>query len=95
MLSSNYDTLSVDCFFKLGELQFALSDYQQACDLSGASDIGSSYRLAVVHHSIGTRFFSMGDYAAAEDHFSSAIRFSPLTAHFYLCRARAKHEMKV
>ena len=95
LCSATDDLFSADCFFKLGELQFALADYQQAHELSRLSDMHSSYRLAVVHHSIGTRCFSMADYTAAEDHFSSAIKCSPLSAHFYLCRARAKLELKV
>ena len=53
------------------------------------------YRLAVVNHSIGIQCYRNAEYKAAESHFTQSITYSPLTAHFYQCRARARYEHKV
>lgn len=83
-----------DCFYRLGNLNFALADYQQALELDPAN--WEVYcRVGVVCCEIGVELFGKGSYVEAEEKFSAAIQHNPKVSWFYLCRARAKYELKV
>ena len=84
----------LDCFYRHGNLQFALSDYQQALELD------PSYwevycRVAIVCCEIGVELFSKTKYSEAESYFSAAIKHNPKVGWFYICRARARCELRV
>ena len=83
-----------DCFYRLGNLQFALSDYQQALELE-PTDWQVYCRVAVVYCEIGVELFSRGQHLRAEELFSAAIQHNPKVSRFYICRARTRYELKV
>lgn len=86
--------LLLDCFYRLGNLQFALSDYQQALELD-PSHWEVYCRVGIVCCEIGVELFSETKYSEAEQHFSAAIQHNPKVSWFYTCRARARYELKV
>jgi Tfp pilus assembly protein PilF len=78
----------------MDNLHFALADYQQALELDPTNwDI--SCRIAVVHCELGVDLFSKASYEKAEKQFTAALRHNPKVGRFYLCRARARNELKV
>ena len=85
---------SLDCFYRMNNLHFALPDYQQALELD-QSDWSIRCRIAVVFCELGVECFGRGQYSEAEEHFSSAIQHNPKVSRFYFCRARARHEREV
>ena len=85
---------SLDCFYRMNNLHFALPDYQQALELD-QSDWSIRCRIAIVFCELGVECFGRGQYSEAEQHFSSAIQHNPKVSRFYFCRARARHERKV
>ena len=84
----------LDCFYRTNQLHFALLDYKQALELD-PSQWGSYCRVAVVCSEIGVKLFSQENYQEAERYFTVAIHHNPKVARFYLCRARARLELKV
>ena len=77
----------------MNNLHFALADYQQALDLEPTNwDI--SCRIAVVHCELGIDLFSKDSYEKAEKQFTAALQHNPKVSRFYLCRARARNELK-
>ena len=89
------NSLLVDCFYKQGEYEFALADYQQAYEMSPHHTNALHYRLAVVHFTLGMMEFSNSVLASAEGHFTAALHHSPYTSRFYICRARMRNDLKV
>ena len=78
----------------MNELHFALTDYKQALELDPTNwDV--SCRAAVVHCELGVELFSKCSYEEAEKQFTSALHYNPKVSRFYLCRARARNELKV
>ena len=87
-------TRTPDCFYRTNNLHFALSDYQQALELDPTNwDV--SCRIAVVYCELGIDHFSKGSYEKAEEQFTAALCHNPKVSRFYLCRARARNELKV
>ena len=83
-----------DCFYRMNNLHFALADYQQALELDPTNwDI--SCRIAVVYCELGIDLFSKDSYEKAEKQFTAALQHNPKVSRFYLCRARARNELKV
>nr|XP_025969562.1 tetratricopeptide repeat protein 16 [Dromaius novaehollandiae] len=78
-----------DCFLRLGELAYALADYQQALELS-PGDWGVRRRIAVVLHEQGQQDLAARRYQQAEARFSAAIKYDPHKPLYYLCRARTR-----
>ncbi|XP_073446942.1 tetratricopeptide repeat protein 16 [Dendrobates tinctorius] len=81
-----------DCFFQLGELVFALADYQQAFDLD-EEDWGSRIRVAKLLDALGLQAQEHRQYQQAERHFSEAIRIHPLLPQLYLHRAMLRRSL--
>ncbi|XP_075434643.1 tetratricopeptide repeat protein 16 isoform X2 [Ascaphus truei] len=78
-----------DCFFQLGELSFALADYQQALELD-PSDWGVRTRIARLQDKLGLQAQQRRQYQQAELHFSEGIKEQPLLPQLYLHRARVR-----
>ncbi|KAM4696063.1 uncharacterized protein WCC33_014791 [Rhinophrynus dorsalis] len=78
-----------DCFFQLGEMSFALEDYQQALELDDA-DWGIRTRIARLLDEMGIRAQRMRQYQQAENHYSEALKKQPLLPQLYLHRAQAR-----
>lgn len=79
-----------DCFFRLNELHFSLSDYQQALEMDG-SDWAIRCRLSVVYNEFGILEYYDRHYLEAIDHFTTSIQFNPRIGAYYLSRARARY----
>ena len=56
-----------DCFFKQGELNFALQDYLQALELDG-SDVSVGARISVIHNEFGVNLYQEKDYIVSLIH---------------------------
>ncbi|XP_044162638.1 tetratricopeptide repeat protein 16 [Bufo gargarizans] len=82
-----------DCFFQLGELAFALADYQQAFELD-EEDWGIRTRIAKLLDEIGLQAQSQKQYQQAERHFSEAIMKHPLLPQLYLHRAKVRRSVQ-
>lgn len=82
-----------DCFFQLGELAFALADYQQAFDLD-EEDWGIRTRVAKLLAERGLQAQNQRQYQQAERHFSEAIKKHPLLPQLYLHRARLRRSVQ-
>ncbi|KAM9324328.1 uncharacterized protein PAF06_000355 [Gastrophryne carolinensis] len=81
-----------DCFLQLGDLPFALADYQQAFELD-ENDWGVRTRLAKLLNEMGVQAQHMRQYQQAERYFSEAIQKHPLLSQPYLHRARLRHQL--
>ncbi|KAM4019885.1 tetratricopeptide repeat protein 16 isoform 2-T3 [Anomaloglossus baeobatrachus] len=82
-----------DCFFQLGELVFALADYQQAFDLD-EEDWGIRLRIAKLLDALGLEAQHQRQYQQAERHFSEAIGKHPLLPQLYLHRAGFRRSLQ-
>ncbi|XP_075041188.1 tetratricopeptide repeat protein 16 [Mixophyes fleayi] len=82
-----------DCLFQLGELAFALADYQQAFELD-EGDWGIRTRGAKLLAEMGLQAQQLRQYQQAERHFSEAIRKHPLLPQLYLYRARLRRSLQ-
>lgn len=91
------NVLYLDCLFKQGQYKLALADYQQAYALCKPVTMDLQYRLAVVHYTLGMRDLTSipPKLSLAEGHFTSALSLCSFTARFYVCRARARMNLKV
>ncbi|XP_019615804.1 PREDICTED: uncharacterized protein LOC109463427 [Branchiostoma belcheri] len=82
-----------DCFFRQGDLHFALADYHQALELD-PEDWAVRSRIAVVHSEFGVLDYEERNYQESETRFSLAIQNNPKVARFYVYRARARYMME-
>ncbi|XP_062815499.1 tetratricopeptide repeat protein 16 isoform X2 [Anolis carolinensis] len=78
-----------DCFLQLGELNFAMADYQQALELR-PSDPLLRKRIAWLYNEMGHREFQERRYQQAESYFSQAIENNPRQLKYYLHRAKSR-----
>lgn len=83
-----------DCFFRLNELHFALSDYQQALEMDN-SDWSVRCRLSIVYNEFGILEYYERHYLEAIDHLTTCIRYNPRIGAYYLSRARARYMIEV
>ncbi|XP_057317416.1 tetratricopeptide repeat protein 16-like [Hydractinia symbiolongicarpus] len=79
-----------DCFYKLGNIHFALLDYQQAQELA-PNDKSINLRLSVVYNDLGIMEYKDRKYDRAEEYFSLAISLNITVSAFYLSRARSRY----
>ncbi|XP_053229338.1 tetratricopeptide repeat protein 16 isoform X2 [Podarcis raffonei] len=78
-----------DCFLKLGELNFAMADYQQALDLQ-PFDPSLQKRAAWLYDEMGLQEFRESRYPQAEAYFSQAIENNPRELRYYMHRAKTR-----
>ncbi|KAM3825391.1 tetratricopeptide repeat protein 16 [Vipera latastei] len=78
-----------DCFLKLGQLNFAMADYQQALELRPL-DPKLRRRIAWLSNETGLQDFRRKLYLQAETHFSSAVENDPWEVKYYLNRAKTR-----
>nr|XP_060613664.1 tetratricopeptide repeat protein 16 [Anolis sagrei ordinatus] len=93
-----------DCFLQLGELNFAMADYQQALELRPLDPLLRK-RIAWLHNEMGLREFQESippnkycsrpvlpfrRYLQAESYFSQAIENNPRQLKYYLHRAKSR-----
>ena len=83
-----------DCFFRLNELHFALSDFQQALEMD-SSDWSVRCRLSIVYNEFGILEYYDRHYLEAIDHLTTCIRYNPRIGAYYLSRARARYMIEV
>lgn len=83
-----------DCFFRLNELHFSLSDYQQALEMD-SSDWSVRCRLSIVHNEFGILEYYDRHYLEAIDHLTTSIQYNPRIGAYYLSRARARYMIEV
>ncbi|XP_063051105.1 tetratricopeptide repeat protein 16-like [Engraulis encrasicolus] len=76
-----------DCFFKQGDLCFALADYQQAEELD-PHNRAIHARLAVTHNSLGMQSQANRQFQEALEHFSQAVKYNPGVSQYYENRGR-------
>uniref|UniRef100_A0A1I8J5W5 TPR_REGION domain-containing protein n=1 Tax=Macrostomum lignano TaxID=282301 RepID=A0A1I8J5W5_9PLAT len=79
-----------DCFYRLGRLQFAQLDYEQAWDLD-PNDSSIGLRLSLVHHRMGQAAFQEKDFAKSVDCLTRAIERNPLCHHLWTARGRSRY----
>ncbi|KAM9117230.1 tetratricopeptide repeat protein 16 isoform 2-T4 [Pangshura tecta] len=77
-----------DCLFRLGELTFALADYQQALELS-PMDFSLRRRVGMLLDELGLQEHKQRKYQRAVHCFSGAIESNPRLPHYYLHRAKS------
>ncbi|XP_076454901.1 tetratricopeptide repeat protein 16-like isoform X2 [Babylonia areolata] len=82
-----------DCFFKQGELNFALQDYHQALELDGA-DVAVGARISVIHNEFGVNLYQDKNYVDAEAKFSLALQYNPQVGQYYISRSRARYMLE-
>ncbi|KAK9392471.1 tetratricopeptide repeat protein 16-like [Crotalus adamanteus] len=78
-----------DCFLKMGQLNFAMADYQQALELRPL-DPKLRWRIAWLSNETGMQDFRKKQYLQAETHFSSAVENDPWEVKYYLNRAKTR-----
>ncbi|XP_044848407.1 tetratricopeptide repeat protein 16 isoform X4 [Mauremys mutica] len=78
-----------DCLFRLGELTFALADYQQALELS-PMDFSLRRRVGMLLDELGLQAHKQRKYQRAVHCFSGAIESNPRLPHYYLHRAKSR-----
>nr|KAG5693403.1 hypothetical protein BaRGS_009876 [Batillaria attramentaria] len=79
-----------DCFFKQGELNFAMQDYHQALELDG-SDAAVAARISVIHNEFGVNLYQDKNYVDAEAKFTLALQCNPHVGQYYISRSRARY----
>ncbi|KAK3593686.1 hypothetical protein CHS0354_013583 [Potamilus streckersoni] len=79
-----------DCFFRQGDLNFALQDYHQALDLD-EKDQSIKSRISLIHNELGVTANQEKNYVEAENKFTLAIEFNPKIGQYYISRARARY----
>ncbi|XP_074871957.1 tetratricopeptide repeat protein 16 [Carettochelys insculpta] len=77
-----------DCLFQLGELTFALADYQQALELS-PTDFSLQKRVGMLLDELGLQEHKQRKYQRAVYCFSGAIESNPREPCYYLHRAKS------
>ena len=83
-----------DCFFREGNLQFAMADYQQAMELD-PRDNSIRARVAVIHNEHGVSEYNDKNYQEAESRLTLAIQHNPKMGQYYVSRARVRQVMEV
>ncbi|KAG6933942.1 tetratricopeptide repeat domain 16, partial [Chelydra serpentina] len=78
-----------DCLFRLGELTFALADYQQALELN-PMDFSLRRRVGMLLDELGLQEHKQRKYQRAVYCFSGAIESNPRLPHYYLHRAKSR-----
>ncbi|XP_026568304.1 tetratricopeptide repeat protein 16 isoform X2 [Pseudonaja textilis] len=78
-----------DCFLKLGQLNFAMADYQQALELHPL-DPRLRHRIAWLSNESGLQDFREKQYLQAETRFSCAVDNDPWEVKYYLNRAKTR-----
>uniref|UniRef100_A0A8C8RNR0 Tetratricopeptide repeat domain 16 n=1 Tax=Pelusios castaneus TaxID=367368 RepID=A0A8C8RNR0_9SAUR len=78
-----------DCLFRLGELTFALADYQQALELS-PMDFSLRRRVGMLLDELGLQEHKERKYQRAVHCFSGAIESNPRQPRYYLHRAKSR-----
>ncbi|XP_067398296.1 tetratricopeptide repeat protein 16 [Emydura macquarii macquarii] len=78
-----------DCLFRLGELTFALADYQQALELS-PMDFSLRRRVGMLLDELGLQELKDRKYQRAVYCFSGAIENNPRMPRYYLHRAKGR-----
>ncbi|XP_025060794.1 tetratricopeptide repeat protein 16 isoform X2 [Alligator sinensis] len=78
-----------DCLFQLGELSYALADYQQALELS-PWDMSLQRRVSMLLDKLGMRELRRRRYQQAESYFSNAIDCDPRLPRYFLHRAKSR-----
>ncbi|XP_015744614.2 tetratricopeptide repeat protein 16 [Python bivittatus] len=78
-----------DCFLKLGQLNFAMADYEQALELRPL-DHKLRQRIAWLYDEAGLQDFRHKQYLQAESNFSSAVENNPREIKYYLHRAKSR-----
>ncbi|XP_058015553.1 tetratricopeptide repeat protein 16 [Ahaetulla prasina] len=78
-----------DCFLKLGQLNFAMADYQQALELRPL-DPKLRHRISWLSNETGLQDFREKKYLQAEMHFSTAVDNDPWEVKYYLNRAKTR-----
>ncbi|CAL1536379.1 unnamed protein product [Lymnaea stagnalis] len=79
-----------DCFYKQGQLKFALEDYHQALELDPQESAIKS-RISIIYNDFGVELFQDKKYSEAEAKFSQAIEFNPSVGQYYVSRARCRY----
>ncbi|KAE8291773.1 Tetratricopeptide repeat protein 16 [Larimichthys crocea] len=82
-----------DCFFKQGDWNFALADYQQAEEMMQPNDPAVRLRCAVLHNTLGSFCFQDGRFSEAADMFSLAIQYNPEVSQYYENRLKASRKV--
>lgn len=82
-----------DCFFREGNLQFAMADYQQAMELD-PRDNSIRARVAVIHNEHGVSEYNDKNYQEAESRLTLAIQHNPKMGQYYVSRARVRQVME-
>ncbi|XP_063172351.1 tetratricopeptide repeat protein 16 isoform X2 [Candoia aspera] len=78
-----------DCFLKLGQLNFAMADYQQALELRPL-DPKLRQRIAWLYNETALQDFQERQYLQAESNFSFAVENNPWEIKYYLHRAKSR-----
>lgn len=82
-----------DCFFKQGELTFAMQDYMQALELD-ISDTAVKVRISVLHNEFGVNAYQDKDYIEAEQRFTLALQYNPHVGQYYMSRSRTRYMLE-
>ncbi|KAK7478800.1 hypothetical protein BaRGS_00030011 [Batillaria attramentaria] len=89
-----YNDFAVEyCFFKQGELNFAMQDYHQALELDG-SDAAVAARISVIHNEFGVNLYQDKNYVDAEAKFTLALQCNPHVGQYYISRSRARYMLE-
>ncbi|XP_029466902.1 tetratricopeptide repeat protein 16 isoform X2 [Rhinatrema bivittatum] len=78
-----------DCFFRLGEMTFALADFQQALELK-PEDQSVWTRIGMLYNELGLQEQQKKNYQQAESHFSMAIEKQTYLPQYYRNRAKVR-----
>ncbi|XP_013077353.2 tetratricopeptide repeat protein 16-like isoform X1 [Biomphalaria glabrata] len=78
-----------DCFYKQGDITFALEDYYLALEIDPQNAAIKS-RIAAIHCEMGENLSEEKKYSEAEEKFTSAIEYNPKIGQFYISRARVR-----
>ncbi|EDV27533.1 uncharacterized protein TRIADDRAFT_53326 [Trichoplax adhaerens] len=79
-----------DCFYRTGELHFALADFNQAMELD-ENDWSVRTRISVIHNEFAILEYYDRQYEAAVNRLTVAINNNPKIAQYYISRSRARY----
>ncbi|XP_013419989.1 tetratricopeptide repeat protein 16 [Lingula anatina] len=82
-----------DCFFRLGEINFALADYHQALELDPMNQ-NVKTRISIIHNEYGVADYTDKKYKDAEARFTLAIQHNPRIGQYYISRTRARYMLE-
>ncbi|KAH9499692.1 Tetratricopeptide repeat protein 16 [Bulinus truncatus] len=78
-----------DCFYKQGEVTFALEDYYLVLELD-PNCVAVKSRIAAIHREMGDNLFDEKKYSEAEEQYTKAIEYNPKVGQFYVSRSRVR-----